>query len=253
LTPQYLVFFDLAGQRTETIHRWHRKYGPVRMGLRSPIVLASELTAATVHAQVVRVGPQEVSFADSESVNEIYSQQTNYMKAEQYETMSVEPLGIFSMRTKSAHSQRRALLSHAFSQANINACAPVIHGHVEKLVRKIGDHSPNPTNALLFFRLFSLDVVGKYPCSGRDVPVLILLKTGELFLGLPFGGLDHDEPPQFLHDMDQLFLIAGIRWNFPLVHRILTILPFAQIRHFMQSTDRIMEVRKTNKSTRTSH
>jgi hypothetical protein len=84
-TEYWLVVADLAGKRTETIHQLHRKYGPV-----------------------VRVGPKEVSFAD-ESINAIYSQQTQFMKAKQYELMSLQPLGIFSLNKKSEHAQRRAL------------------------------------------------------------------------------------------------------------------------------------------------
>ena len=138
MTEYWLVLIDLAGLRTLKIHQLHQKYGPV-----------------------VRVGPHEVSFADQESVNEIYSQQTAFMKAEVYETMSVKPLGIFSLRDKGLHSQRRSLLSYAFSQGNLNNCAPLIHAHVLKLLQRLQEKAGKPTDVLLLFRLFSLDVVGK--------------------------------------------------------------------------------------------
>lgn len=137
ITDYWLVLIDLAGLRTLTIHQLHQKYGPV-----------------------VRVGPHEVSFADQESVNEIYSQQTVFMKAQIYDTMSVKPLGIFSQRDKGLHSQRRSLLSYAFSQGNVNTCAPLIHGHILKLLQRVQDKAGKPIDILLLFRLFSLDVVG---------------------------------------------------------------------------------------------
>lgn len=137
MTEYWLVLIDLAGLRTLTIHQLHKKYGPV-----------------------VRVGPHEVSFADQESINEIYSQQTAFMKAKVYDTLSMKPLGIFSQRDKGLHRERRSLLSHAFSQGNVNACAPLVHGHISKLLRRVQDSAGIPLDILMLFRLFSLDVVG---------------------------------------------------------------------------------------------
>jgi len=141
LTDYWLVLIDLAGFRTLTIHQLHSKYGPV-----------------------VRVGPHEVSFADQASVNEIYSQQTAFMKAPIYDSMSVKPFGIFSLRDKSLHSQRRSLLSYAFSQGNVTTCAPLVHAQISKLVGKVGAKEGKSVDVHLLFRLFSLDVVGMLTC-----------------------------------------------------------------------------------------
>ena len=154
VTDYWLVLMDLAGLRTLTIHRLHLKYGPI-----------------------VRIGPHEVSFADQDSVNEIYSQQTAFMKAEIYDTMSVKPLGIFSQRDKALHSQRRSLLSYAFSQGNVNTCAPLIHGHILKLLRRVQESAGKPIDILSLFRLFSLDVVGMQHLS-RLWEVEVLTKFG---------------------------------------------------------------------------
>jgi hypothetical protein len=53
LTAYWLVAIDLTGQHTAVIHKLYKEFGPV-----------------------VRIGPKEASFADIESVNEIYSRQT---------------------------------------------------------------------------------------------------------------------------------------------------------------------------------
>lgn len=138
LTDYWLVTVDLAGLRTTVIHRLHRTYGPV-----------------------VRIGPSEVSFADIESVNQIYSQKTVFMKAPIYDSMSVKPPGIFSLRNKQAHSARRSVLSHAFSQSSVAACVPLIRQHVQSLVDLVDKASGKPVDVFLLFRLFALDVVGE--------------------------------------------------------------------------------------------
>ncbi len=103
LTAKWLVFVDLVGDRTSTINELHRKCG-----------------------SAVRIGPNEVSFSDIDCIKEIYGHQTVFMKAPVYVTMSMEPLGIFSMRDKYQHSQRRKLLSHTFSQSNLHESEPLI-------------------------------------------------------------------------------------------------------------------------------
>lgn len=128
---------DLSGYRTLTIHNLHQQYG-----------------------SAVRVGPTEVSFSDIDSIKEVYGQQTTFMKAPIYETMSQAPLGIFSLRDKSLHSQRRKLLSHAFAQSNLQATEPLILQHVQRLLNRVQDNVSKPLDMLALFRLTAFDIVG---------------------------------------------------------------------------------------------
>lgn len=137
ITGQWLTFIDLAGYRTTWIHKLHQQYGPT-----------------------VRIGPNEISFSNSEMIKEIYGQQTAYMKAPIYGSFSDEPVGIFSMRDKAAHSQRRRLLSHTFSQANLNNTEPIIKQTIEKLVARMDRSLGRPVDMLLTFRLLSFDIIG---------------------------------------------------------------------------------------------
>jgi cytochrome P450 len=137
LTGEWLIFVDFAGSRTSTIHKLHQKYGTA-----------------------VRVGPTEVSFSNIESVKDIYGQQTAFMKAPIYDKMSLPPLGIFSLRDRVEHTQRRKLLSHAFSQSALNDTEPTIHTLIEKLVGRVKRNLGKPLNMLLWFRCLSLDIVG---------------------------------------------------------------------------------------------
>lgn len=201
LTDFWLIFTDLAGLRTTTIHQLHQKYGPT-----------------------VRIGPNEVSFADASVIQEIYSQKTVFMKAPVYETMSVKPLGIFSLRNKADHSRRRSLLSHAFSHANLDATGPLIRARVERLIQVVGNSANGPLDVFMTFRLFALDVVR------------------ELFLGASFNALDHDRPPQFLEDMDRHFLLSGMEANLPWLYNVLWMLPIPSLQFFLTARQRMIEV-----------
>lgn len=197
----WLTVHELAGIRTSYIHKLHLKYGPV-----------------------VRVGPNEISFSDSSVVNQIYTQQTIFLKAPHYETMSVKPLGIFSLRDKAAHSQRRSLLSHAFSQQSIDNCSPLIDASIANLVDLIGKHLDEPFDVWMRFRFLALDIVG------------------ELFLGRSFGALENDHVPRFLEDADTHFLLSGIETHLSLVYRILCAVPLPALRNWLGARERIAQV-----------
>ncbi len=138
LTSRWLIVVDLSGYRTLTFHKLHQQYG-----------------------SAVRVGPNEVSFSNIDSVKEVYGQQTNFIKAPIYETMSQPPLGIFSLRDKSLHSRRRRLLSHAFAQSNLFDAEPLILQHVQRLLNRVQDNLSKPSlDMLALFRLTAFDIVG---------------------------------------------------------------------------------------------
>ncbi|KEF60630.1 uncharacterized protein A1O9_02191 [Exophiala aquamarina CBS 119918] len=200
ITPQWLTIIDMAGYRTITIHRLHQKYG-----------------------SSVRIGPNEVSYSNPDIVKELYSQQTQFMKAPSYETFVVPPVGIFSMRDKAAHSQRRRLLSHAFSQSNLYDTEPIIGQIISKLVAHLEGRLGKSTDMLLWFRLTAFDIVG------------------ELFLGQSSGGLEKLEPPRLLEDIDRFFIIGGIAGSFPWLVRLLHLLPIPAVWDFLGAKDRIVQ------------
>ena len=137
LTPLWLRAVDLAGNRTATIHQLHRRYG-----------------------STVLIGPHEISLSDISNVKELYGQQTSFMKAPVYESMTMPPNGVFSMRDKTAHSQRRRLLSHAFSQSSLFESEPLIQKQIHKLLEIVRSSSGEPLDMLNLFRLAAFDIVG---------------------------------------------------------------------------------------------
>lgn len=173
---------------------------------------------------MVRIGPNEVSFADEKVIKEIYGQNTAYLKAPWYDTVSLKPLGIFSMRNKADHSKRRSLLSHAFSQANLNNTAPLVRNLVIQLREVIERHQGQAVNVFAKFRYFALDVVG------------------ELFLGASFGALEAEDPPTFLDDVDRHFLTSAMEATSPLLFRVISMTPVPSLQYFLGARERVADV-----------
>ena len=65
------------------------------------------------------------------------------------------------------------------------------------------------------------------------------MHLGELFLGQSFGGLQAESTPQFLHDMDNHFILSGIEASFPVVYHLLSWLPDKGIQEFLLSRERL--------------
>ncbi len=140
----YLRVVDLLGDRTTTIHKLHQRYGTT-----------------------ILIGPNEISLSGISNVKDLYGQQTSFLKAPVYESLTLPPNGVFSMRDKTAHAQRRRLLSHAFSQSNLHECEPLIDQQIHKLVEVVRDSAGKPIDMLNWFRLAAFDIVG----NDMDSPI----------------------------------------------------------------------------------
>jgi cytochrome P450 len=137
VTAKWLVAIEIAGNRASTVHRLHQKYGPV-----------------------VRIAPRELSFASSDAVKEVYGSQSAFPKAPVYETLSTEPLGIFSMTDKAMAVTRRRLLSPVFSQTNLLECEPLLKEQIDNLLDVVRQSSGRALDMWLFFRLIAFDTAG---------------------------------------------------------------------------------------------
>jgi cytochrome P450 len=116
------------------------------------------------YGTAVRIAPNEISFSDRGSIKEIYGQQTTFMKAPIYHTMSLPPFGIFSMRNRADHSQRRRLLSHAFAQSSLYESEPLIKDNVKALLSRLENGLEMAVDVMSLFRLLAFDIVGKTWC-----------------------------------------------------------------------------------------
>lgn len=145
------------------------------------------------------------------------------MKAPWYDYMAVPPPGIFAMRDKKAHNSRKRLLNHAFSQSIINDTEPIIAALIMKTLDIVTATKGTPIDMLQVFRRLSLDIVG------------------QLFMGQSFQALDSEEPPKFLEWMDNMFVSLGIQYAFPLVHKLMVVMPLKGPQEVILGPTRIAE------------
>ena len=145
------------------------------------------------------------------------------MKAPWYESMSVPPVGIFSLRDRKDHAARRRLLSHAFSQAALNNAEPMIAELVWKLVERVRKADGHPADMLQLFRRLSLDI------------------SGQLFLGQSFEALDTEEAPKFLEWMDNNFIGLGIKYAFPIIFQVMRLLPVRPVQEMIAGPERVAQ------------
>ncbi len=135
LTSQWLLFIDLAGNRTTYIHKLHQKYGPI-----------------------VRIGPNEVSFASVDAIRDIYLGQKPFMKSVAYENFGRK--GVFQMRDKEEHRQRQKRINHVFSQSVLLEMEPLMKEEIENLLKAVETKTGKEFDALFWFRMMALDIVG---------------------------------------------------------------------------------------------
>ncbi|KAI5244665.1 putative cytochrome P450 [Aureobasidium subglaciale] len=97
-TPLYLIYNEFTGNRRVYIDNLH-----------------------TIHGSVVRIGPNEVSFASYEAMKEIYtSGGSGFDRTEFYELfMQFGTKTLFSMPPRGEHSQRKRILADRYANTNI--------------------------------------------------------------------------------------------------------------------------------------
>lgn len=132
------MYTGLRRQRAHAVHKLHQRYG-----------------------SGVRVGPTELSFSNMDSVRQMHGYGTVFTKGAIHETFSLPPPRLFNMQDKKAHSKRRRLVSHVFSQSFLLESESIITEHVERLVHEqIEQGLGRPLNMLLLFRLTVFNTAG---------------------------------------------------------------------------------------------
>lgn len=104
---------NFYGQKSHKIHEAHLKYGPV-----------------------VRVGPNELSFADPAAVHDIYTSDVFVKEESFYRAKRVfHENHLMSFRNAQAHAKRRKLLQRGFSQAAMIEFEPQMTTKIEAVFR----------------------------------------------------------------------------------------------------------------------
>ncbi|KAL6702809.1 hypothetical protein ACN47E_000895 [Coniothyrium glycines] len=130
---------NLKGLRYMKIHQAHEQYGPV-----------------------VRIGPNELSFADPSVIREIYMAST-FQKEESFyfSKRGYEEEHLFSFRNPEAHNQRRKLLSRGYSQQSVLGVEHEISNKLQILLDRFAMEATNTgvVDVHFWVHLLSFDIV----------------------------------------------------------------------------------------------
>ncbi|OAL22960.1 hypothetical protein AYO22_06868 [Fonsecaea multimorphosa] len=194
-TSLWLQFLDFSGYRSLVIHDLHARYGPV-----------------------VRIAPNELSFSSKRALREIYSPNSDYTKAPRYAAFGRKSL--FTMLDKQEHRLRAKRISPVFGPSMLGTVEGIVSAQIEKLVHILESHTDQSIDAMLWFRMLTLDTFG------------------DMFLGTNFGGLDNKRPPEILEDLDNVFPTYWIEWQFPWLFHILCMVPYRPLHQFITTGGR---------------
>ncbi|VUC35651.1 unnamed protein product [Clonostachys rosea] len=135
-TGAWMLYIDLSGQRSATVHRLHKIYGPA-----------------------VRVGPSEVCFASPAALKEIYGANSKYFKAPVYDSLGFR--STFTTRNRDEYREMKKRIVSSFSSTSISEIEPVVHRQLDLLVKGFDKRVDQPLNVLPWFRMLALGVVGE--------------------------------------------------------------------------------------------
>ncbi|KAF2500018.1 cytochrome P450 [Lophium mytilinum] len=138
----WYINYALRGELPFSVYHAHQKYGPV-----------------------VRVGPDELSYADPESWKEIYGHRPDRGHIPKdpnfYLNTAAGDLSIIAAPSK-RHGELRRLMSHGFSEKALRDQEPAIQHYVDLMIRRLRDLSVKgePIDLVNWYNFFTFDIVG---------------------------------------------------------------------------------------------
>ncbi|KAI0363960.1 cytochrome P450 [Pilatotrama ljubarskyi] len=140
LTSLPLIYREFTGRRRAWIHDLHLKYGPV-----------------------VRIAPNEVSFATRESVKEIYaSGGSGYDKTSLYKLFEhFETPNIFSTLEKHAHAEIKKRFAERYNKTNIMRAEKIafVQDNVDAFIAKCTETPGRSVDVYIWLHCFALDCI----------------------------------------------------------------------------------------------
>ncbi|KAK0202475.1 cytochrome P450 monooxygenase pc-bph [Desarmillaria ectypa] len=107
----WLGFVGYQGRRSEVVHDLHRKYGPF-----------------------VRIAPDHISVALTDAQPLVYGHGNGALKSPFYDVFASTSPGLFDVRDRQAHTRKRKIISHTFSQKNVLEFALHVRSYVSQLL-----------------------------------------------------------------------------------------------------------------------
>ena len=114
------------GHRSEVVHELHKKYGELEHVIL--IILLSELNALS--GTFVRIAPNHLSVADPGALQIVYAHGNGSLKSNFYDAFVSITRGLFNTRDRTAHTRKRKIISHIFSQKNVLEFEPYVKDYV---------------------------------------------------------------------------------------------------------------------------
>ncbi|KAL7893111.1 cytochrome P450 [Trichoderma sp. SZMC 28014] len=136
LTGAWMLYIDLSGQRSNTVHNLHKKHGPA-----------------------VRVGPSEVCFASPAALKEIYGAHSKYPKAPVYDSLGFK--STFTTRNRDEYRVMKKRIIPSFSPAAVAEIEATVHQQLGLLVKCFDTRLNETLDVLPWFRMLALGVVGQ--------------------------------------------------------------------------------------------
>ena len=120
------------------------------------------------HSRIVRIGPNELSFAHPNATREIYMHNKHIQKSDFYEGRSPTGLqNVFTLRNHRAHSGRRKMQSRVYAQSTMLGFEP----HVVQKARLFSDalakRADEKVDLIAWTHIFTLEVLFQH-AFGRD-------------------------------------------------------------------------------------
>ncbi|KAF5610197.1 isotrichodermin C-15 hydroxylase (cytochrome P-450 monooxygenase CYP65A1) [Fusarium subglutinans] len=157
-----------------------------------------ELIGRNSQGDVVRIAPNELSFATVQAYQDIYGHATKgkkkFIKSDWYESSGDHP-GIVTVRDPAQHSRQRKYLSHAFSAKSLRGQETLIHSYVDMFIgqlRKLGNPEGSGINVEGALNWLTFDII----------------ERGDFFSHLLSKG-GNDVPEQELCEQSSTLIVAG--------------------------------------------
>jgi hypothetical protein len=121
---------------------------------------------------------------------------------------------------------------------------PLIQNVVGDVMAAITERLGKPIDALHWFRVTALDISGT--SSLCDFSLLFLLMNplaGEVLLGKSFGAIKSGgDGPEYVHHLDNAFLVWALYGLSPGFSKFLSLLPFKGLQEFMAAGEYVYKV-----------
>ncbi|KAI9508525.1 cytochrome P450 monooxygenase pc-bph [Russula earlei] len=101
------------GHRSQVVHKMHEKYGTF-----------------------VRIAPNHLSVSDPAALQVVYAHGNGSLKSNFYDAFVSITRGLFNTRDRVAHTRKRKIISHIFSQKNVLEFEPYVKGYVHSLIQQ---------------------------------------------------------------------------------------------------------------------